>query len=299
MSKLSLIHPQPKGLEPYVIKAAIDPAAVTACLWTSDQSLESIPAWATRWPGPMSVLMTTAALPSSTEHEALLNRLSALQSQNPHVNSTLSLHLLHLDPKTPDNPNAFLNLARLFAQTSRVVLFPGNFSSAPPKALYRSILAQQSGPSASIEPAPGHIAFKHKPVIFTMRGQTSFPFSPLAPVMLARDDAVWCTERFFPPLSRAADWEECLWQVWLENFGDVDVRQSRGWLQEASPVLSADSALAVSACIKLRRRLVAKYRSETCVLSTRQLAALRGANKGVDAKKTRWLKRICRNWISA
>ncbi|EMD37734.1 hypothetical protein CERSUDRAFT_73567 [Gelatoporia subvermispora B] len=245
MSKLSSIRPHPKALEPFVLKGIIDPTAITACLWASQDHLESILPWSSRWPGPISLLMTTSVAPSSPEHQALLEKLATLKSQSQRLNATLSLHLLHLDPKAPENANAFLNLARVFAQTPRIVLFPGNLSLAPPKALYRSIITQPPS-STSLEPAPEHSAFKHRPVVFTVRGQTSFPFAPLAPLMLGRDDAVWCTERFFPPFSRAADWEECLWQVWLENFGDVDVRQSRGWLQESASALSTDSATTVT-----------------------------------------------------
>lgn len=40
---------------------------------------------------------------------------------------------------------------------------------------------------------------------------------------------MWCTERFFAGLSRAADWEECLWQVWLSHFEVVEVKPVQGW----------------------------------------------------------------------
>ncbi|OBZ67284.1 hypothetical protein A0H81_12875 [Grifola frondosa] len=294
---ISAIYPQPVALDPYILKANPEPLAVTACLWLNEDDIDTIPAWATRWTGPISLVVTTAATPSSDEHATLLRKLSALESRSPLLHSTLSLHVLHLAPHTDENPNAFLNLARLLALTPRVALFPGNLTVAPPKTLYHTILTQ-----APASPSPSSSVLhrskqRRKPAILTLRGQTAFPFAPLAPAVLGRDDALWCTERFFPALSRAADWEECLWQIWLEHFGDVDVRQTQGWLHDAAPALRIDPP-ASSVTMKLRRRLVAKYRSETCVLAGRQLAALRSSNKVGDAQKMRWLKRMCRGWTT-
>ncbi|KAH9929305.1 hypothetical protein B0H21DRAFT_762059 [Amylocystis lapponica] len=290
LSKATMLYPPPVLFDPFVLKASVDPTAVTACLWSTDKDIDSILAWATRWSGPVSLLMTTSAAPSSTEHELLLKRLSALITRRPHLNSTLSVHLLHLEPKTPDNPNAFLNLARLFSQTTHVALFPGNSSTAPPKTLYRMLAAHAPASEHSTAMREPANAPRPRPTVLTTGTQTGFPFSPLAPVVLGRDDALWCTERFSVA--------ECLWQIWLENFGDVEVRQTRGWLHEAQVVASSrQSDLAV--VMKLRRRLVTKFRSETCVLATRQLAALRSADKALDAKKARWLKRVCRGWTTA
>ena len=180
-------------------------------------------------------MITTTADPLSTEHDALLGKLADLQQRSSLLNATLSAHLVHLAPSTPSNPNAFLNLARLFAQTPRVVLFPGNLTTTPPKLLYSSLLAHDRHSSSAVTaPAPASTA-RRRPVVLTTRGQTGFPFSPLAPVVVGRDDPLWCTERFFVPAARAADWEECLWQIWLESFGDVEVQQTRGWLHDALP----------------------------------------------------------------
>ena len=140
----------------------------------------------------------------------------------------MSVHILHLETDIPDNPNAFLNLARLFAQTSTVALFPGNLSVVPPKTFTRSLFSKKLPP---------------KPVIYSMRGQTSYPFSSLSPLILERDDPLWCTERFFPDTTRSTDWSDCLWQIWLENCGDVEVRMTTDW----GSATYADSASGLSA----------------------------------------------------
>lgn len=153
----------------------------------------------------------------------LLKQLSGLQKYYSE-NVTLSIHVLQLEPHAEENPNAFLNLARLFAQTSTVALFPGDLSSVPPKTFSRSLLFRTSSKSA----------------VFSMRGRNTFPFSPLSPVVLSRDDSLWCTERFFPHVSRAADWQECLWQLWLEHFGDIDARPTTDWVTDPTPASAVE-----------------------------------------------------------
>jgi hypothetical protein len=138
----------------------------------------------------------------------------------------VSAHLLHLAPHTPDNPNAFLNLARAFAPTTAVILFPGNLTVAPPKTFQRSLSS---------------VHLFNKPVIFSTRGKNVFPFNTLSPVLLDRDSPVWCSERFFAGGSRVADWAECLWQLWLENFGNIDVRPTTDWVNEPFSVYNMSS----------------------------------------------------------
>ena len=150
-----------------------------------------------------------------------------MQHENPELKNILSVHVLHLDLATEQNPNAFLNIARLLSSSSRVALFPGNMSYAPPGTLYKTLLSQQ--PSSSSALAPRRRARKRRPTVLTTKDRNSFPFAPLAPLVVARDESTWCTERFFAGMSREAEWEECLWQVWLANFGDVEVRQVEGW----------------------------------------------------------------------
>ncbi|EKM54101.1 uncharacterized protein PHACADRAFT_257714 [Phanerochaete carnosa HHB-10118-sp] len=176
----------------------------------------------------MSVLVTIATVPGSLESQELVKKLAGFRR----ISSTkhkLSAHVLYLAPGTTGNPNAYLNLARVFAQTSTVALFPGNLSVVPPKSFQRPV---SSSSSLSID----------KPVVFSLRGRTTFPFSPLSPVLMGRDNPVWCTERFFLGLSRPANWAECLWQIWLENFGGVDVRPTTDWVDEVRTSHNASSA---------------------------------------------------------
>ncbi|KAI9067083.1 hypothetical protein FKP32DRAFT_1564402 [Trametes sanguinea] len=290
LAKVSSLYPQPIKLDPNALMTPPASLSFSACLWINEADVEYIEGWAAEWRGPLSLLIATNATPSSSEHTQLTAKLAALQRKHPPLKQNLFVHLLHLDPRTEARPNSFLNLARLLAPSPRVVLFPGNLTSVPPKTLYRTLLHQQ--PSSSAMTIQGH-ARKRRPAVLTSKERTSFPFMPLAPLVLARDDSTWCTERFFAGMPRAMDWEECLWQVWLANFGDVEVRQVQGISSSIDAPGTAGNAAA-----KLHRRLTSKFRSETCGLAVRRFAALRDPNSSADTKKARWLKRVCRTWNS-
>ncbi|PIL34169.1 hypothetical protein GSI_03880 [Ganoderma sinense ZZ0214-1] len=244
----------------------------------------------------MSLLVATPYPPGSYQHKDLLSILARIQNENPSLRKTLVAHVLHLDRITENRPNAFLNLARLLSPCPRTVLFPGNLSYTPPKNLYKTLVGQQAFSSSAVA---GRM-HKRKPVVFTMREYASFPFAPLAPVLVSRDDSTWCTERFFANVSRSVDWEECLWQVWLAHFGDVEVKQLQGWAPALPDSTSSTSSWQSENPVmeKIHRRLAAKFRGETCALAIRRFTALRNLSNNADTKKARWLKRVCRGWSS-
>ncbi|KAI0093341.1 hypothetical protein BDY19DRAFT_989988 [Irpex rosettiformis] len=277
MSKLSPLYPPPTLLEPLVFRATTSNYPVTACLWTSDDGIDFLPSWASRWKGAISLLVTTYHEPSSLAYESLYRKLRTLHNLSS-IKHKVSVHILHLAADTTENSNVFMNTARLFAQTEKVALFSGNLSVVPPKAFYRSVVSAVDSP---------------KPVIFTMRQRTTYPFTPLSPVLISRDNSVWCTERFFLATPRSMEWAECLWQLWLDNYGDVEVKPTSDWIQESKATANTSDIE-----VKLHRRLGLKYRSETCVLATRQLAALRSSDRNADAIKSRWLKATCREWAN-
>lgn len=244
LTKLTSISPRPVALEPFVLRADVDLDGPSACLWTHDTDVQQLSIWASRWKGlfllsfssslascvytgPISILVTTAHPPGSTLAIELAKKIVAFRKTTS-TKHKVSAHVLHLAPDTPDNPNAFLNLARVFSRTPTVVLFPGNLSVVPPKTFQRSI--GSSAPTVDI-----------KPVVFASRGKTTFPFSDLSPVILKRDDHPWCSERFFPALSRATDWTECLWQLWLDGFGDFETRLTTDWVNELHPAYATNS----------------------------------------------------------
>lgn len=51
LSKATSLYPIPNALDPFVLRAAVEPTGITACLWSTDQDIYSITPWATRWTG--------------------------------------------------------------------------------------------------------------------------------------------------------------------------------------------------------------------------------------------------------
>jgi hypothetical protein len=150
--------------------------------------------------------MTTTAAPKSEAHIALLKRTCDFKT---HLSIPgLSLHLLHLSHRDQGSPNTFLNIARLFAATKTVMLIPANLSFLP---LITSDLAKQEFRSGSL------------PSIVTTSASNWSTFSALpflSPLIIRLDYPVWCTDRFFVDNTRPSDWMECLWQFWLDSFGE-------------------------------------------------------------------------------
>lgn len=158
--------------------------------------------------------MVTHLPPATTRapHPALTHLL-----HHPKLNtSRLALHLLHLDSTTPEAPNVFLNLARLFAPTRTLLLVPG--TPKPPPSSFPSLsIAHIRDPVIARVAVPGH-----GKGIPTSKGRLATP-AVLSPMFILRDHPLWCTERFAfapaPSAPRTVDWDACLWQAQLETFG--------------------------------------------------------------------------------
>lgn len=146
-------------------------------------------------------------------HPALTHLL-----HHPKLNaSRLALHLLHLELKTPEAPNVFLNLARLFAPTRTLFLVPGTPKPPPPSFISTLSMAHLRDPVVVRVAAPGPGTG-----IVVNKSRSTTP-AVLSPVLILRDHPLWCTDRFAfapaPSAPRAADWDACLWQIQLETFG--------------------------------------------------------------------------------
>ncbi|TRM69334.1 hypothetical protein BD626DRAFT_544114 [Schizophyllum amplum] len=267
LSRISPHQPPLVSLRPNVLEAQHAPSnAITACLWTpASDVMTDVHRWISVWPGPISAVITTDLAPGSSAHASLVRRLRASSSTR---QSRLSLHLLHTSSGPPTSPNAYLNLARLFAPTETVVLFPGNITLSP-----------------------AHIALlqdriEDRPFVLTSRAPSTFPPFPAAPVALPRDYPVWCSERFFFVDDRLADWKECIWHIWLNQLGDVGFMN----MTSVNPIIGGMS----SADRKIRSRLVTRFRTETCDHFAKQLVTREDEGVRTDRTKQRWLIDFCR-----
>ncbi|KAJ6625536.1 hypothetical protein B0H10DRAFT_1782877, partial [Mycena sp. CBHHK59/15] len=245
---------------------------ITACLWTTDaeESLDALVPWASQWGGPISLLMITTTRPMSVSHQRLLERLNAVKG-HPSL-SGLSLHLLHVT-NNRYSPSANLNMARLFALSYTVMLFPANLSNILPSDFY-NILSSSMYSSK-------------KPLILASTITSAFSIPDLTPVILPRDYQLWCTERaFITP--RTSDWDDCLWQLWLEEYGLGNVNVTLG--ESNTCTQTYDSNLLT----KIRNRLSGKIRAEICDLAIKRLStdALRTSKSG--KRRLQWAKSFCR-----
>ena len=177
--------------------------------------------------------MVTHLPPATTRapHPALTHLL-----HHPKLNaSRLALHLLHLNPTTPEAPNVFLNLARLFAPTRTLLLIPGTPKPPPPSSIPLLSIAHIHDPVIVRVAAPGHGT-----AIATGKGRPAIS-SVLSPMLILRDHPLWCTERFAfapaPSAPRAVDWDACLWQEQLETFGAASTSGPilSGWRWDVEP----------------------------------------------------------------
>ncbi|KAL1670029.1 hypothetical protein GGF50DRAFT_122741 [Schizophyllum commune] len=258
LSRIAPHQPPLASLQPNILEAQHAPIhAITACLWTT----EADAAVNVR---PISAVITTSATPGSPEHASLIRRLRTSDSSKP---QRLWLHLLHDSGGPPTSPNAYLNTARLFAPSKNVVLFPANITTSP---VHVSLLQDR---------------MQDRPILLTPRAPSSFPpFSP-AQIALSRDYPVWCSERFFYGGDRLADWKECLWHIWLNQFGDVDFLN----VTSVAPVVRGISP----ADRKIRSRLVSRFRTETCDLFAKQHMIRQEEGVRTHPAKQRWLIDFC------
>jgi hypothetical protein len=182
--------------------------------------------------------MTTTSAPNSEAHIVLLKRIRDFKT---HLSIPgLSLHLLHLTRPDQGSPNTFLNIARLFSATKTVMLVPANLSFSP---LITSDLANRESRSRPL------------PIIVTTSTANWSTFStlpPLSPLIIQLDHPVWCTDRFFLDNARLSDWTECLWQFWLDAFGEFgNVQATVRTRGQQSDYSRASSEVSVQLCIIL------------------------------------------------
>ena len=154
--------------------------------------------------GPLSVLLSTTAVSGSSSHSDILGKVRDLARRV--GNGQLSLHLLHVKTHNSSTANTYLNLARLFAPTTRVVLFPALIECLPPHDLHNLVYLQNSS----------------LPALVTTPSRATYPFSELSPIFLRRNYSVWCTERYLMPNGHLAGWQECIWQIWMGSLGQAE-----------------------------------------------------------------------------
>ncbi|KAH7888600.1 hypothetical protein F5I97DRAFT_722455 [Phlebopus sp. FC_14] len=258
-------------LNPFVLQGYHYHPEPTACLWIEDANVDTALAAASSWPGPVSLVVVTTIEVNTTEYGDLLSRIMSNSS-----GANISLHLLRVQSIGSGSFNAYLNIARFFAQTSLVVLFPEGLPEKHQEHWFSNLPTRTS-----------------HPVILSNVTQKTFSLKPFAVVTLPRDYPIWCTERFFLFGSRALDWEDCLWQMWLETAGDMSSIAIPNLFDNIRNTLASPVS---PQALKARRRWGNKYRMEACTLSSKRSQTIDPSTK-IEKRRMQWRKRFCRETL--
>ncbi|KJA29029.1 hypothetical protein HYPSUDRAFT_633993 [Hypholoma sublateritium FD-334 SS-4] len=198
--------PSTLRLEPFVFSRSNQANdSVTICTWLTDMELHLLPTWSVNWHDFMSLVVVTAIMPASPSHADLLKVIQ--QSIPPRLIAGTSVHILHIGDNHIKSPNLYLNLAKTFASTEWILIYPGDFSR-PLSRKISDAIPRERGDSG---------------VYIFAANTDGYPFPALSPLLLQSKRDFWCTERHFSGVSRDFDWNECLWQVSLETTGNFDV----------------------------------------------------------------------------
>ena len=222
-------------------------------------------------PGPISVILSVNSSHDLEVAPTLLKRFMEAPSNGPLPNPRIS-YLVYLKGSVGEQPNAYLNLARLISQTSHVVLFP-----QPLPELYPAIVYSHFDNTT-------HLCSRNTPVVLTAsRKNSKFPFSPFSPLMVHRDDTTWCDERFDFFESPFVAWEECLWQFWITKHGGLQSITSKNpWKTLDANRTTVRRVPGVNIYLSefhssqavFEERLRAHFRDEICLLAIRNTLAL-------------------------
>ncbi|KAJ6499200.1 hypothetical protein C8R45DRAFT_107750 [Mycena sanguinolenta] len=276
--RVSRLSPYLGGsFEPHVLLPRSPADGITACLWSKDDgqdNFDSLISWAFQWTGPISLVMVTSTRLSSVSHQQLLQRLQTLRD-HPSL-SGLSLHLFH-QQSPAESPSAYLNLARLFSNSPTVMLFPANLSNVLPSNFYNTLSSHIPHPPT-------------KPLLITNAAPSVLSVPDLTPVILPRNYPIWCSERAFLA-SRTSDWNDCMWQLWLEEYGLGHANITVALHPEESTNSGVDSG----GLTRLRNSLSGKFRAEICEVALRRFSTGDTARAAKSAKRRlQWLKSFCR-----
>ena len=165
------------------------------------------------------MLVVTTVSPASPAFHRLRIELDEFHNSSP-VGGRLNTHILQKVPNANHSPNSYMNLARLLAPTQHIIMHPGKLTKPVSTKLFDAVTSRASSTSWL------------DPIVLTsgtIPQNSTIPFADLAALFIQRDHPLWCTERFFTATSRAADWQECLWQFWLSSFGHLQSMTDARW----------------------------------------------------------------------
>jgi hypothetical protein len=167
----------------------------------------------------MSVVLVSDGPP---EPSTLLHQVQARTTHHPLYVHSLEAATLPTHANT--SANALLNLARVLAvmagrrERVRVALFPAGLDSLPAPGIYDVLRSQK-------------VAASRSPIVITLpiapatrpRTDPDGATTAIALLLPSGTDRLWCPERVIMAMGRHAEWEMCVWSIWLETFGKLRI----------------------------------------------------------------------------
>lgn len=150
---------------------------------------------------------------SKRELRETLKKLSKL----PDLRQKLFLHVYTKPVAGPIARDALLNLARIFAPTRRIVLFPLIPSSGADCRTITTPVRAWNKTDLDTGRIRPHFLVPHEATSDLAIG--NLPNSTV--LIMDRDSTAWCPERF------VSKWTECLWYLWLSSFGHFESTRCR------------------------------------------------------------------------
>lgn len=192
------------------------------------------------------MVLSTDRVPSTTEHRDLTSKIQNIFTDDQLVEELVSVHLVHTitgDTGTTRFTNAYLNLARLFASTNTVALFPNGLSVLPRH--HRDIEDLASSTAVDVLVVPPISTSLNAPLIIDSGSA----------IILPRNATRWCPERF-AGLTRP-DYEDCLWLFRLYyGIADVEPTLEVGWARDDVFIIDSEPALEDPSPVAVRMKIV-------------------------------------------
>lgn len=244
--------------------------------------------------GPMSIVILTDSA-SDQKH-----RVSKVLKRTPNIRKRAVVHVMQHPPHQGRSPNVYLNLARMFARTRHIVLFPTYALVNRTNNIHDKITDLLRSMNNS------QLAKPHLLVTTVSNSRVPRTFPPFSPLLIEREYPIWCTERFFTA-SRDADWQECLWQFWLYSYGTLSTLKT-SWEVQVNQPKKHSTTVDVSHILLnpfivvslhplqdlVHRRLSNRFKHETCMLAANNLKEKSPNPNKVDPQKAQWLRKICK-----
>ncbi|KAJ1304478.1 hypothetical protein OPQ81_005624 [Rhizoctonia solani] len=180
---------------------------VTSCVWIPDTHIGVLEGWTRLEPHPLSALVTTSHPPESSAFRELTRDITRIVRRNLGLQGTV---LLISTQAWLSNTNAYINIARLFAGTSWVLLVPP--------------IRDPPSPSSSIDWSISRLDYRVQVLDSTLLFQRSNKQDlVIESILIPRNSPLWCSERYY--ISGAgSEWSDCIQDI-LSYYRELDASQ--------------------------------------------------------------------------